>query len=129
LIDVSAPFRVEIEFWNLAPQNPLIINLYFHTAQGVCMFETISNTDPNWHNRLVPPGIYRSVCRIPTGQFNDGSYIMGIHFWGASESLYDMPKASSFTVHDLERRVLKHYGKIGGVNRPTLEWDTTLLNR
>ncbi len=128
LLDVHHPFRIEVEFWSFAPQNPLVVSIYFHTTQGVPMFETVSLTDPNWRERPAPAGIYRSVCHIPAGQFNDGSYIFGIHFWGsASDSLYDMPKAAAFTVHDLERRTLPYYGKIGGVNRPTLQWDTTLL--
>jgi lipopolysaccharide transport system ATP-binding protein len=128
LIDVSAPFRIEIEFWNLAPQNPLVVNLYFHTVQGLCMFETVSVTDTNWHGRPVPPGIFRSVCNIPAGQFNDGSYLMGVHFFGSSESLYDKPKAAVFAVHDLERRGVPYYGKVGGIVRPILKWETELLH-
>jgi lipopolysaccharide transport system ATP-binding protein len=128
LISVSTPFRIEIEFWNLAPQNPLVVNLNFRTTQGICMFETISMTDPNWHGRPVPPGLFRSVCHIPSGLFNDGSYIMGIHFFGSSDSFYDCPEAAAFTVHDLDQRVLPYYGKIGGLIRPTLEWETALLD-
>jgi lipopolysaccharide transport system ATP-binding protein len=126
---VSAPFRIEIEFWSRAPQHPITVSLYFHTAQGVCMFETISVTDTNWHGRSAPAGLFRSVCHIPAGQFNDGSYIMGVHLRGSWQTMHDMPKAASFTVHDFEQRALAFYGKIGGVNRPTLKWETELLEK
>jgi lipopolysaccharide transport system ATP-binding protein len=129
LLDVNHPFRIEIEFWSVAPQNHLAVSIYFHTAEGTALFETVSSMDYDPSRPPALAGTYRSVCHIPTGQFNDGSYIMGIHFWGSLESLYDKPKAAAFTVHDLDPRAFRYYGKIHGVNRPTLKWDTTLLDK
>jgi lipopolysaccharide transport system ATP-binding protein len=126
LLDVNHPFRIEVEFQSFSPQNPLVVSIYFHTAEGTALFETVSlPLKGSWSPTSA--GTYRSVCHIPAGQFNDGSYIMGIHFWGSSESLYDRPKAAAFTVHDLEPRLFRYYGKIHGVNRPALEWHTTSL--
>jgi lipopolysaccharide transport system ATP-binding protein len=128
LIDVGSPFRIEIEFWSLAPQQPLLVNLCFHTVQAIAVFETISMTDPHWRGRPVPPGLFRSVCHIPRGLFNDGTYIMGVHFFGSSKLLYGKPNTAVFTVHDLERRASAYYGKIAGITRPKLQWETALLD-
>jgi lipopolysaccharide transport system ATP-binding protein len=128
IIDVTTSFDVEIEFWNLAPQNPLLIALGFYTMEQVVAFSTVSVGDPNWHGREVPPGLFRSVCRIPGNLFNDGSYALGVGFVNSSGFLYRKDKAVMFTVHDAARSIHK-YGRIPGVIRPKLDWETTLLGK
>jgi homopolymeric O-antigen transport system ATP-binding protein len=128
LIGITTPLRIEIEYWILAPQSLLVVACDFHTLENVNLFVTGNDSDADWHLLLVPPGLYRSTCHLPGDLFNDGSYKMGVTFYGPSGPLYEKPQVALFTVHDLERRVVPYYGKIPGVIRPKLNWRTTPLS-
>jgi len=128
LINVSTPFRIEIEYWNLSPQKLLIHNLFFYTIDGSPVFETVSFTDQNWYGREMPKGLFRSVCSIPGHLFNEGSFRMKLRFINESSILYDIDEAAIFTVHDLAEREIPWYGKYIGPLRPRLSWETALVN-
>ena len=128
LIDVSTPFRIEIEYWNLSPQKLLIHNLFFYTIDGSPVFETVSFTDQNWHGREMPEGLFRSVCFIPAHLFNEGSFRMKLRFINELSILYDVDQAAIFTIHDMAERELPWYGKYIGPVRPKLYWETSLID-
>jgi homopolymeric O-antigen transport system ATP-binding protein len=129
LIGIATPFRIEVEYRVMATQKPFLVKFNLRNLQNLTVFETRNISDPNWRERVFPPGLYRSTCYVPGHLLNDNSYEIGLQFFGTSGSLlYQKLQAAMFTVHDLEPRLIRRYGKIGGIIRPNLKWETTLLS-
>ena len=124
-IEMTMPFRVEIEYWNLVAQTRLHVNMGLYSIDGAPAFETLSLQEPNWHGKPFPKGLFRSTCYIPANLMNEGTFFIRVLFVDDSiNHLYDNQEAAMFSVHDTAERKTLWYGRHHGPVHPMLNWKT-----
>jgi lipopolysaccharide transport system ATP-binding protein len=129
-VDMSTPFRLEVEFWNLVPNTSIIVNICFYALDGSPVFESLSTKETQWHGRPFPAGLFRSVCFIPGNLLNEGTYRIRVLFVSEqSVKLYDHAEAGMVAISDLRPRNISFYGRFIGHVHPLLSWRTEFLER
>jgi lipopolysaccharide transport system ATP-binding protein len=125
MLAVHDRLRVEIEYWNLVPNARLNVCLTVYNQDGTCVFTTPSVTDPHWHGRPFPDGLYRSVCHVPDHLLNDGAYrVTVLLVRDLSHVVYYHEDVITFEICDSPSGRGGWYGKWIGAVRPTLQWET-----
>jgi lipopolysaccharide transport system ATP-binding protein len=128
-ITVSTPFVMEFEYWNLKPEAVLNLSLVLVNEEGTVLFNTGPINEPTWHGRPLPPGLFRSACRVPGGLMNDGAVRVDLHVVkDQSHAVYRHESILSFDVREAVEARKVWYGKWIGAVRPDLEWETDLLD-
>lgn len=102
-------------------------NIHVFNMQGDNVFVSAEKSDPV----LGVPGTYTTVMWIPGHLLNDGRYLVGlatstfipekVHFYAKEALIFDV-------VEDMEKRELDYRGKMPGVVRPKLNWETIKLD-
>jgi len=129
-ITPSTPLTVEFEYWNLRPHTRLNLSLHMYSELGVHVFATNTQSDPAWHGKPFPNGLFRSVCSIPANLLNAGSFRLELLFVrDRAELLHREETVLAFTVLPLDQDQDGWHGKWPGVVRPNLRWTTALLER
>jgi lipopolysaccharide transport system ATP-binding protein len=129
IITMDTPLQVEIEYWNLIPNSTLHISLHFYNQQQIVAFTTSSHEiDPMARERLLPKGLFRSVCYVPMNFLNEGTHsILLLVIRNTSKIAFRFEDALTFDVIDTSTRQGTWYGKEPGVVRPKLNWQTELI--
>jgi lipopolysaccharide transport system ATP-binding protein len=128
-IEMTTPFRVEIEYWNLLALTRLHVNMGLYSIDGAPAFETLSLKEPNWHGKSLPKGLFRSTCYIPANLMNEGTFLIRVLFVDdSSNHLFDYQGAAMFSVHDTAERKTLWYGRHHGLVHPRLIWKTECVN-
>ena len=128
-ITMQTPFQIEVEFWNLVSDAHLHITLHLYTEQQVVAFSTGSLSDPTWHGRPYPTGLFRSMCQIPGDLLNSGTHrVVLLVVQDGNRVIYRHEDALSFDVLDLGKRGGSWYGKEPGVVRPQMKWTTEYID-
>lgn len=68
-------FFVEVIYKVTVRQPKFRITLHFYTSDGVHVFTTMDNDDPEKKDRPLEPGIYSSKCHIPSQFLNTTTYV------------------------------------------------------
>lgn len=128
-ITVETPFIIEVEYWNLVPDQLLDIEFYLYTDYDVIALGSDTYFEPKWHGRGFPTGLYRSWCRVPGHLLNQGTYRLGLEAAkdGARRLFRQESDWLTFDVEDFGERGSTWYGKQRGIIRPRLEWQTEQL--
>ncbi len=127
-VTVQTPLCFEFEYWNLKPDTYLNLSLVLHNDQGVVAFNTIPITDTVWHGRPFPAGLFCSRCHIPGNLLNDGTYRAELYVvQDQSKVLFRCADILVFDVAEAAEMRTFWYGKWIGAVRPTLQWQTELL--
>lgn len=129
LIDVSTPFVIEFQYWNLQPGARLNLSIVLYNDEGTPIFNTVPAREPEWHGEPFPAGLFRSECFIPGGLLNAGMHrvqLLIVRDQGMVLSRHD--DILAFDVIDTPDLRGAWFGKWIGAVRPDLEWRTTLLN-
>jgi len=102
-------------------------NIYVYNIQGDNVFVAIEKSHPS----LAEKGIYKSILWIPANLLNDGRYIIGIaastlipekvHFYDKEALIFDV-------VENMEERDSEYRGRIPGIVRPALQWETKKIS-
>lgn len=128
VITVRTPFVLEFEYWILRPGMRLSLSLHIFGADGSRAFNTFPLYEPPWNGQSSPVGLYRSCCHIPGDLLNDGTYrIQLLVVRDRSVEILNIEDALSFEIHDVRAGDVPWHGKILGVVRPLLEWDTVIV--
>ncbi len=108
----------------------LVPNIHFYTSDGTCVF--VQNATDM---KVMEPGDYEVVCRVPEKLLNEGAYNIGLAITSYSDK--------EFSVCFFEERVLLinikdpmdsesnrygYPGPIPGVVRPVLKWQIKEIN-
>jgi lipopolysaccharide transport system ATP-binding protein len=132
IVSIDREVRIEIEYWNLEPAGRRIVGVNVYTATGICAVSSCNvpsaSLDPDpWFEREYPPGLFRTVCRIPARLLNDGLYsvTLAIHGRAVGDRRVWMEHAISFTVRDTRRD--DYTGHFISAVRPLLGWRTERL--
>jgi lipopolysaccharide transport system ATP-binding protein len=124
-IQTDRPVRVEIEYWNLVQDVPLVVGLILYTAEHFPILESMTVDDPTWERKVFPAGLFRSQCHIPANFLYEGDYIIGIYFAeNGARTIYGDPRVLYFSVGDTRVRKIPWYGRFKGVVRPMFDWRT-----
>ena len=124
-IRTDRPVRVEIEYWNLVRDVPLVVAIVLYTAEHFPVLESMTADDPTWERQFFPAGLFRSQCLIPANFLHEGDYIVGLWFAeNGARTLYGDRRAMFFSVRDASIRKIPFYGRIQGVVRPMFDWRT-----
>jgi lipopolysaccharide transport system ATP-binding protein len=121
---VRTPLRVEFEYWNLIAGTPLEIAVIIRTEEGYPIFSTSSGPDPRW----TAAGLYRSSFEIPGDLLNDGVHRVELNIRRNERQLvYRLDDVLVFDVLDAFEERMGFFGKSAGAVRPSLAWQTTLV--
>jgi lipopolysaccharide transport system ATP-binding protein len=122
---VHTPLRVEIEYWNLIAGSPLEIAVIIRTEEGYPIFSTSSGP---WTRQSCPAGLYRSSFEIPGDLLNEGVHRVELNIRRNERQLvYRLDDILVFDVQDAAEDRMGFFGKSIGAVRPSLAWQTTLV--
>jgi lipopolysaccharide transport system ATP-binding protein len=130
-ITMETAVVIEVEYWNLVPDQAISTTLHFYSEQMVVAF-TSSPIDAELDEaiRPKPTGLFREVCTIPGNLLNSGQYrIWLLMVVDAARAVFRLEDCAGFEVLDLSARGGAWYGREPGFVRPILEWKTELLDR
>jgi lipopolysaccharide transport system ATP-binding protein len=121
-------FTVEIDYVNLSPGAQLGATVLLFNSDGVHIFSSLSNREPNWHGRAFPGGPFRSTCRIPAHLLPDGRFDVSAILWANNYTVYHREDfVVEFEVHESGVIRNDYFGDWLGVVRPLLDWQTERL--
>lgn len=128
VIDIRKPVGIEMEYEVLKSGYVLLPHYYFFNGEGIKAFTSMDN-DPNWRKRHRPAGRYVSTAWIPGNLLSEGTmYVEPVIL--TLEPLIKQAYAKNavaFQVvdnHDGDSARADWVGKLSGVIRPMLKWDT-----
>jgi lipopolysaccharide transport system ATP-binding protein len=128
-LTIVDPFAIEIQYWNLKLDARLNLSLVLYNQEGICVFSSTTEQEPDWHGRPFPRGLFRSVCQVPGDLLNDGMYRMTLLVVQDSGFvLYCQEDILRFDLHDSARRRGRWYGKWLGTIRVNLKWTTEYVH-
>jgi lipopolysaccharide transport system ATP-binding protein len=117
---IDREIQIEIEYETLKPGLNATVSFHLH-SQGTCAF--VGGPASTIHNE----GTYCAVCTIPGNLLNDGVYSVTVFLITDTTNLRVIKReVVSFSVHDRERS--EYLGKIIGMVRPQLSWNTASLS-
>jgi lipopolysaccharide transport system ATP-binding protein len=126
-IDISEPFEIEVEYWNLQERLKPSVSIHFTNEEGVLLFASNDFLNDDWWNSTRKPGLVRARCQIPAHLLSEGQY-----FILAAVCTYNPPvihalerDAVCFQAvdqYDLDKTREKFTPKWPGAIRPKLEW-------
>ena len=127
---IESPFLIEVEYWNLVPNQRLHITLHLLTEEGVVAFSTSSFSNSDTRDQSMNVGLYKSVCHIPGNLLNTGTYrVVLLVVKDQSTVVYRSDDVLTFDVAELGEQRGAWYGKEPGVVRPLLEWQTMRVDQ
>jgi lipopolysaccharide transport system ATP-binding protein len=119
------PFRVAIDYSVTGEGGQVMFSLDLFDGESRNLFSSLGNLEPEWYGRKMPPGDYRTTCRIPANLLNDGWFTIKVNLFGAGLSdPVSVPNALAFEVQDGSALRGDFCGRWGGSLRPALEWRT-----
>jgi len=122
-LTMQTPFRVEVEYWNLAPDAHLHITLHLYNAEQIIVFTTGEMAKGS-----RSAGLYRSICHIPAHLLNSGPHrFVVLVVRDGSYSICNHESQVSCNILDVRQREGAWYGKEPGVVQPVLQWTTECL--
>ena len=127
-VNIREPIGIEMEYEVLQPSYELFIYYHVFNEQGIEAFETIDN-DPNWRKKPRPNGRYVSTVWIPGNFLGEGMYYIspGIRTLNPYVRRFRVDDAIAMQVVDNmdgQGARVDFPGKMRGVVRPLLKWET-----
>jgi lipopolysaccharide transport system ATP-binding protein len=128
VVDIRRPVGIEMEYEVLKPGYVLLPHYDVYNEQGVHIFKAMDH-DPAWRRQPRPAGRYVSTAWIPGNFLAEGTVFVtaGLVTLNPVALQYYERDAVTFQVVDsFDGDSVRGdwSGRIGGVVRPLLEWDT-----
>ena len=127
-IDISEPFEIEVEYWNLQDRVKPTVSIHFTNEDGVLLFVTNDFINPHWWSAARRPGLVRCRCLVPAHLLAEGQFFILAAICSYNpDQIHALERdAVSFQTvdqHDLDR-VREKYARLWpGALRPRLEWN------
>jgi lipopolysaccharide transport system ATP-binding protein len=128
-ITTRSPFLIEFEYWNFRPTGGLGLHFNLLNQEGTLVFNASAPAANPDGASPQPPGLFRSVCRIPGDLLNDGTHRVELWIASGEEVVYRLEDLLAFDVHDIADLNGPPFGKGVGAVRPVLQWHTELLSQ
>lgn len=129
VIEMTTPFRVEVDYWNLVVDAEIILALELFALDGSPVFESLTTKEPHWNGRPFPKGLFRSVCSVPGHLLNEGSFSIQLVFVDRMSQLYLCREATTISITNTQLQSISVYGRFDGYVHPLLSWRTELLGQ
>ncbi len=128
--DIRKPVGLEMEYEVLKPGYKLMPSVELWNEEGVCLIDSIEY-DPKWRGRVRPPGLYRSTAWIPGNYLAEGMLFVSAYLETVDPRIKQFyeKQVVAFTVVDSfegDSARVDYAGKLRGVVRPRLDWNTEL---
>lgn len=119
----SESITIEATYWNMVEGTRLGTTLAVYTQEGVCLFGSLGNHEPNWHAQKRPIGTYRSTCTIPADLLREGVYRPVILIWtdGYTDT-FRFDESIEIEIYDSGELRGDYFGGWEGVILPRLKW-------
>ncbi len=124
-VSVEESLTVTLKYFVGKPNLKFRCSVHFNT-QGVCAFASPEPTEKTREN----PGTYCSVVTVPGNLLAEGEYTINVSIYssrGAKNHYIQLQNVVAFHVYDPMTGNSSrgdHAGRIGGVVRPRLEWES-----
>lgn len=127
-IDIRRPVSIEMEYEVLKSGYVLLPYFKLYNEEGVQAFTTIDN-DPEWRRRSRPVGRYVSIACVPGNLLSEGTiYVQSaLHTINPHIRQFSERDVVAFQVvdsHDGDSARADWVGRMSGVVRPLLKWNT-----
>ncbi|MCB0209514.1 MAG: ABC transporter ATP-binding protein [Anaerolineae bacterium] len=127
-IDIRQPVKLEMEYDVFEDGHMLLPHFRLHNQEGIEIFTAI-DVDPQWRERIRPPGRYVSSACIPGNFLSEGMTFVGIGMLTLQTRTSHLVASElvAFYVADTDDKDAARgdwTGKMNGIVRPLLEWDT-----
>jgi lipopolysaccharide transport system ATP-binding protein len=126
-IDISEPFEIEVEYWNLQERLKPSVSIHFTNEEGVLLFVSNDFVNDDWWNSTRKPGLVRARCQMPAHLLSEGQV-----FILAAVCTYNPPVVHALErdavcfqavdQYDLEKTREKFAQKWPGAIRPKVTW-------
>lgn len=128
--DIRKPVGLEMEYEVLKPGYKLSPSIELWNQDGVCLIDSVEY-DPAWRERVRPAGRYRSTAWIPGNFLAEGTMFVtvGVNTVNPEVGQFYERQAVAFSVIDSfegDSARVDYAGKLSGVVRPLLDWNTVL---
>ncbi|MBN1764192.1 MAG: ABC transporter ATP-binding protein [Sedimentisphaerales bacterium] len=132
-IRIDEPVTVEMEYELLADNLGVTPEFVFWNAEGVCVFDAQDTpVDPRGELKKEK-GLYLARCHIPPDFLNDGTYYIGFLLSKAFKTNWHFNEKDILMlriVDPLDNIITRGWysGKIPGVVRPVLQWESVKMS-
>lgn len=131
-IDIRKPVSIEMEYEVLQPGYVLLPHFHLFNEEGVHAFSTLDQ-DPEWCRRPRPKGHYLSLVWIPGDFLSEGTMFVHSNMRTMNLGLRQFVVRDAVTFHVIDSldgdSVRGDWaGRLGGVVRPRLEWNTKFIS-
>ena len=120
-ITIEDEIMIGFEFWNTSGEKDLKISFDLININEQIVFGTASDIH-------IENGAFgRAVCHIPANLLNDDIYSINLFFFTEDmRPLCQQKDIVAFEVRDVQRSYA-YYGKVNGIIRPVLRWETGVI--
>jgi lipopolysaccharide transport system ATP-binding protein len=127
-VDIRQPVALEMEYHVLKPGYVLLPHYHLYNEDGIHVF-TALDQDSTWRKRERPEGIYTSTVWIPGNFLAEGMLFVEVALvaLNPNQRQFSEREAVAFQVIDTldgDSARGDWAGRMGGVVRPLLKWDT-----
>ena len=100
------------------------LSLILSSEDGITLFGSLNNHEPNYYDKEQEPGGYKSFVSIPGDLLNAGTYLVSLNSFIPYHENFSA--ANIFSFEAVDDGVLKadFMGGFGGYLRPRLTWNT-----
>lgn len=130
-VDISKDIDIQIQYWNLIPNQQLYASLSLKDANGTFVLMTsnvkaVSATIDPWYGTPQPCGLFQATCTIPGNFLNHGRYNVSVIVGKVpGRPIIVEESVVAFDVHDTGAMNEEYFGNwTGPVIRPRLPWNT-----
>jgi lipopolysaccharide transport system ATP-binding protein len=129
IINSHEAIDVEIDYINLRAGTKLGTTILLYNQEGVVVFSSLSNNDPQWHGRSRPKGMFRSTVRIHSHLLPEGRFVVTVLLWSDNYTFaHREDNTVEFEVHDTGEARGDYLGGWVGVVRPRLQWRAEFID-
>ena len=122
---ISEDFIIEIVFEALRDNVNVGISLVFTDNEGICLFGSLNNLEPNYYGKKLKKGIYTAKCVLNGNLFNNIDLFVSVIGFG-SQWTDPFKIENALKIKGIDDGILRsdYHGVFGGLLRPKLNWLT-----
>ena len=124
-INISEDAYIEISYDVIIEDTKICFSLVLFSADGTCVFSSLSNLETEFYNKKLKLGKYIAKCQIYNNLLNQGEYYISIIGFSSN---WTEPFRENNVIHfqAVDDGILKrdYFGNFGGYIRPRLQWKT-----
>jgi lipopolysaccharide transport system ATP-binding protein len=131
VVDIRQPVGIEMEYEVLRAGYKMFAHIHLYNEEGVQVFSA-HDVDPAWRQRPRPAGCWTSTAWIPGNLLSEGTMFIGVGLGTIDSAIgifYEADTVAFQVIDSLDGNSARgdYAGKMVGIVRPLLKWDTRLM--